>query len=96
MHFPLIVRTDAADQFVAQPLGIPELRTVAKTEAEAIEQASHALTHWFASAKVVQVAIPVTTTGNPWVDAFGRSAADPDFETYLEELTHARAADMPE
>ncbi len=96
MQFPVIVRTDAPDQFVAQPLGIPELRTVAKTESEAIEQASQALTQWLASAKVVQVAIPVSGTGNPWVDAFGRSSDDPDFDEYLEELKLARAADPPE
>lgn len=96
MQFPVIVRADAPGQYSAQPLGIPELKTVAKTEAQAIEQASHALAQWFASAKVVQLAIPVATTGNPWVDAFGRSASDPDFDEYLEQLKRARGADLPE
>ena len=96
MQFPLIVRIEPPDQFVAQPLGIPELRAVAKTESEAIEQASQALTHWLASAKVVQVTVPVVGTANPWLDAFGRSANDPDFDEYLEELGRARAADLSE
>jgi hypothetical protein len=31
--------------------------------------------------------------GNPWLDAFGRSATDPDIDEYLEELSRARLAD---
>jgi predicted RNase H-like HicB family nuclease len=87
MHFPLIVRADSPDHFSAQPLGLPELRTVAKTEAEAIEQASQALVQWLASARFVQVSIPVSSTDNPWLDTFGRSADDPDFDESLKEVT---------
>jgi predicted RNase H-like HicB family nuclease len=57
MNFPVIVRADSPDQFTAQPLGIPELKTVAQTEAEAIERASQALEQWLASARVVQVSL---------------------------------------
>jgi len=96
MQFPLIVRADSPDHFSAQPLGIPELKTVARTEAEAIEQASQALAQWFASARVVQVSIPESDTGNPWLDTFGRSSDDPDFDEYLEEVKHTRTADQPE
>jgi hypothetical protein len=94
MQYPVIVRTEAANQYVAQPLGIPELKVVATTEAEAIEQVSQALNRWLASAKVVQVAIPVA--GNPWLDAFGRSADDPDFTEFVEELQRVRSTDAPE
>jgi hypothetical protein len=96
MQFPLIVRADSPDHYVAQPLGIPELRAVASTEAAAIEQASQALTKWLASAKVVQVAVPVAVSGNPWLDAFGRSADDADFDEYLMELQRARSAEPAE
>jgi len=96
MQFPLIVRADSPDHFSAQPLGLPELKTVGRTEAEAIEQASQALAQWLAAARVVQVSIPVSGTGNPWLDAFGRSADDPDFDEYLEAIEQARAADQPE
>jgi hypothetical protein len=96
MNFPVIVRADSPDQFTAQSLGIPELKTVARTEAEAIERASQALVQWLASARVVQVSIPVPDTGHPWLDAFGRSAQDPDFDEYLEAIEQARAADEPE
>ena len=63
---------------------------------EAIEQASQALVQWLGSARVVQVSIPVSSTGNPWLDSFGRSANDPDFDEYLAEIKHARAADPSE
>ncbi len=95
MQYPVIVRTESANQYVAQPLGIPELRVVAATEAEAIEKVSQALGQWLASAKVVQVAVPVTSSGTPWLDAFGRSANDPDFDEFLEELQRARSMDAP-
>ena len=95
MQYPVIVRTEAANQYVAQPLGIPELRVVAATEAEAIEKVSQALGQWLASAKVVQVAVPATSSGNPWLDTFGRSANDPDFDEFLEELQRSRSTDAP-
>jgi hypothetical protein len=93
VQYPVIVRTEGVDQYLAQPLGIPELRVVAATEAEAIEQVSRALGHWLASAKVVQVTVSVADSRNPWLDAFGRSANDPDFDEFLEELQRARSAD---
>ena len=93
MQYPVIVRTDSTNQYVAQPLGIPELKVVAATEADAIEQVRLALDRWLASAKVVQVTVPVAESGNPWLDAFGRSADDPDFDEFLAELQRARSAD---
>jgi hypothetical protein len=96
MQFPLIVRADSPDQFSAQPLGLSELKAVGRTEAEVIEQASRALAQWLAAARVVQVSIPVSGTGNPWLDAFGRSADDPDYGEYLEAVEQARAADQSE
>jgi hypothetical protein len=96
MQYPVIVRTESANQYVAQPLGIPELKVMAATEAEAIEKVSQALGQWLASAKVVLVAVPSAGSGNPWLDAFGRSANDPDFEEFVEELKRAPSADVPE
>lgn len=66
---------------------------VASTEAEAIAQVTEALVHWLAAAKVVHVAVPGDERGNPWLDAFGRSATDPDFAEFLEELQRLRTTD---
>jgi len=35
---------------------------------------------------LVQLEVPVTAdgAGNPWLDTFGRSAADPDFDALLD------------
>jgi hypothetical protein len=46
--------------------------------------------HRLKSGRVVQVS--VTGTGNPWIDFFGRSANDPDFDEYLDEMRRARSA----
>jgi len=96
MHYPVIVRTESPDQYAAQPLGIPELKVVAPTEAEAIARVSQALDQWLSSAKIVQVAVPTAVKGNPWLDAFGRSADDPDFDEFLEELQRIRSTDTVE
>ncbi len=74
-------------------IGIPEIKAEATTEAEAVEQVSQALQHWLASAKVVQVSVPVPQNKNPWLETFGRSADDPDFEDFIEELKRARSED---
>lgn len=95
MHYPVIVRVESNHQYIAQPLGIPEIKVVAATEAEAIAQVSQALGQWLTSAKVVQVTVPGTESGNPWLDTFGRSAGDPDFEEFAAELQHLRAMDTP-
>jgi hypothetical protein len=95
VDFPVIVRAESPDRFTAEPLGLPELKAAAKTEAEAIERATLAIGQWLATAKVIQVSVPVPEAGNPWLDGFGRSANDPDFGDYLEELNRSRAAELP-
>jgi len=95
MNYPVIIRAESAHQYVTQPLGIPEVKVVAATEAEAIAQVTEALVHWLAAAKVIQVAVPGGESGNPWLDAFGRSATDPDFAELLEELHRLRTIDTP-
>lgn len=90
MEYPVIVRAEEAVGYAAQPVGLPELRVTAASEEEAIAEVRHALERWLASAKLVHVSVATGATGNPWLDAFGRSATDPDFEEYLEELRRAR------
>jgi hypothetical protein len=93
MQYPVIVRAEESDGYVAQPIGLPELRVTAASEDEAIAGVRQALERWLASAKLVHVSVSIAGTGNPWLDAFGRSASDPDFEDYLEELRKARQAE---
>ena len=95
MQYPVIVRAESTDRYVAQPLGFPELKAVATTEFEAIKQVSQALEKWLVSAKMVQVDVPVAVRGNPWLDMFGRSAEDPDFDEFVEELNRVRSVDVP-
>ena len=93
MEYPVIVRAEDVDGYVAQPIGLPELRVTAATEDEAVAGVRRALQRWLASAKLVHVSVATGKTGNPWLDAFGRSATDPDFDEYLKELRRARRAD---
>jgi hypothetical protein len=79
--------------YVAQPIGLPELRFAAASEAEAVAGVRQALERWLASAKLVHVSVATEKGGNPWLDGFGRSASDPEFEEYLEELRRARLAE---
>jgi hypothetical protein len=94
MEYLVIVRAESGDQYAAQPVGIPELRAVAPTEEEAIHQVSASLVQWLASAKLVRVDVPIAGDGNPWLSTFGRSADDPDFDEFTEEMKQARLADL--
>lgn len=96
MEYQVIVRAEAADQFTAQPVGIPELKVVASTEDEALHQVSLSLTHWLASAKLVTVEVSFPDARNPWLDTFGRSADDPDFDEFVEAMEQARTASSTE
>ncbi len=93
MEYPVIVRAEDAESYVAQPIGLPELRVTAASEAEAVAGVRQALEQWLTSAKLIHVFVAMEQTGNPWLDAFGRSATDPDFDEYLEELRRARLAE---
>ena len=93
MNYPVIIRAESAHQYMAQPLGIPEVKVVAATEAEAITQVTEALGQWLAAAKVIHVAVPGEPPDNPWLHTFGRSVTDPDFPEFLEELERLRTTD---
>ena len=95
MNYPVIIRAESAHRYVAQPLGIPEARVVAATQEEAVAQVTETLGDWLAAAKVIHVAVPGEEPDNPWLKTFGRSAADPDFPEFLEELRRQRADDSP-
>ncbi len=95
MQYPVVVRTRSPDRYVAEPVGISELRVEAATEAEALEQVGHALSDWLESARLVQVDLPDREGSNPWLDSFGRSADDPLFEAFQEEMARARKRDEP-
>lgn len=96
MQYPIIVRTKDDDHYEAEPMGIPELRIIADTEEDALKKMAKALGKWFTSAKVVQVEIPVKESKNPWLDAFGRSASDPDFDDFMKAIHVARTEDISE
>jgi hypothetical protein len=91
MEYQVIVRAESADQYTAQPVGIPELKVVASTEDEAIHRVSESLVQWLASAKLVTVDVSVRGAGNPWLDTFGRSADDRDFDEFVAAMQEARA-----
>jgi len=91
MRYPVVVESNSEDEYTAEPLGKPELRVVAPTEAEALEKVGRALGEWLGSAKWVELEVPVGKVGDPWLDGFGRSADDPDFEEYLQEIERARS-----
>jgi hypothetical protein len=92
----VLVRAKAPDRFTAQSVNFPEVQAEAETENGAIERVRESLVARLSSAKLVRVEVPVPGAGNPWLDSFGRSANDPDFPAYLEELQKAREADPRE
>lgn len=86
MQCTVIVRPESPIRFVARAAGLSELESIAPSETEAVEQVKQKLTAW-QNAKVVEVNVP---TGNPWLDTFGRSATDPQFDDYVAEVKRYR------
>jgi hypothetical protein len=89
MYHLVIVRPEPPGQFTAQPLGVPEIRVVAPTAHEAVEQARKALTQWLGSLHWVPVQVPLPQD-HPWQQVAGHAKEDPEFELYLEEMAGAR------
>ena len=96
MEYLVVVRCDAPDHFTAQALGFPDIKEEAKTETAAVDQVRQSLAAWLGSGKLVSINVPLNGTGNPWLDSFGRSAGDPEFAAYEEELKRAREAEDAE
>jgi len=92
MQYPIVIRSKAVDRYVAEPLGLEELRVEAPTETAALEKLRRAWKGWLGSAaKLVQLDLPGASDENPWLESFGRSADDPLFDDFLEEMAKARA-----
>ncbi len=92
MQYPILIRAKSTDRYVAEPVGLAELRVEGTTETEALERVGQALEGWIGSAaKLVHVDLPASGVNNPWLESFGRSADDPLFEDFLEEMARARA-----
>lgn len=94
MQYPILIRTKSTDRYVAEPVGLSELRVEAATETDALEQVGQALKDWLGSnARLVHLNLEAPRDSNPWLESFGRSADDPLFEDFLEEMARARADD---
>lgn len=89
MYHLVIVRPEPPGQFTAQPLGVPEIRVVAPTAQEAVEQARKALTEWVGALHWVPVQVPLPQD-HPWQQVAGHAKEDPDFNLYLEEIQRSR------
>jgi len=89
MHYPVIVRAEAADRYVARPVGLPEIEAEAATRDGAVEAVRRKLRDMLAGAELVEVEIP-GTTGHALRNFFGSSADDPDWEEYQAELERIR------
>ena len=95
MQYPVIVRAKFTDRFIAEPLGIEGIQGEGTTAHAAAEDAGLALASWLGTAELYSVEIPLKpiSASNPWLESFGRSADDPDFEEYLAEIERARELD---
>ncbi len=88
----VLVRPEPPDQFTAQVVGLPEIRAIAPTREEAIQQVRNVLSEWLASGQLVPVAV---SPENPVTNSFGRvDPNDPHEQAYLEELARFRREDL--
>lgn len=89
MEYLVSVRCEPSGLFIAEAIGLPELRSEAATEAEAIELVRQGLADLVASSRLVRVTVPQAVE-NPWLASHGRSADDPDFGEFEAELARGR------
>lgn len=90
MRYPILIRTKSASQFEAEPFGLPELRVSADSEQSVVERMEEALENWVAQGKIVEIEVASSIESHPWRSGFGRSADDPDFEAFEQELKRER------
>lgn len=91
MQYPVILQSRSADEYVAEPLGKPELAVKADSRGKALAEVGKSLQSWLGSAQMVQVDVPGSAPGNPWLETFGQWADDPDFDELMDEIARARA-----
>jgi hypothetical protein len=89
MYHLVIVRPEPPGHFTAQPLGVPEIRVVAASPKDAVEQVQRALKEWVGSLYWVPVELPSPNRQTAHQGA-GHAKDDPEFETYLEEIRRYR------
>lgn len=92
-HLITIHATDN-NRIVAQSLFFPDVRAEGATEEEAIALVRKELTERLARTRLVRIEVPEASPRNPWLEACGTFADDPQYEAYHEELRKARAADV--
>ncbi len=93
MQYPVILQSRSAEEYVAEPLGKPELAVRAKSRGKALAEVGKSLQSWLGSAQMVQVDIPGSAPRNPWLETFGQWADDPDFDELMVEIARARAVE---
>jgi hypothetical protein len=88
-HYPILVRPNPQGQFVAEPLGLPELQATASTATAAVEHVRIALVnsqlslHW--------VPMPNAPAAVPSMHQWaGHAKDDPDFDSYIHEIQRYR------
>jgi hypothetical protein len=95
MDYLLIVRPVPEGQFTAQVMGIPEIRAVASTEPQAIQQAKRLLIEWLAKALLVRVHLKIPAEAHPAMEFAGQfDPNDPVEQMYLEELARLKREDL--
>jgi hypothetical protein len=87
-YYPVLVRPDAPGRFVAQPLGVPELRAEAASALEAVEEVRRLLAGW--PGALYWVPVEGLAPANPLAELAGHARDDPDFEAYLEAIRRYR------
>ncbi len=93
MRYPVILQSRSENEFVAEPVGKPELAVKADSRPRALAEVGKALRRWLGSAQMVLVNVPGSAPLNPWLETLGQWADDPDFDELMNEIAHARTVE---
>jgi hypothetical protein len=95
MDYLLVVRPEPEGHFTAQVMGLPEIRAVAPTQAQAIQKAKQMLAEWLSKALLVRIHVPTPATAPPAMEFPGHADPnDPLEQEFVEELARTRREDL--
>jgi predicted RNase H-like HicB family nuclease len=69
--------------FIATSIDLPDLQSQAASREEAIADLESKIKKRLITTEIVTLSLPIMPKSNPWLDIFGKYAADPDFDRML-------------
>ena len=89
MQYSILLRNTGTHFTASVPL-LPGCVSEGRSREEVLSRIRQAITDHLQTSEWVQIEVPEPNASNPWLDTFGRSGDDPDFEAVQAEMASYR------